>query len=318
MDVSTMNFPVSLTLGKSPSGIAGLDEVTGGGFPTGRPTLISGGAGAGKTLFAAHYVDAACRRGERCIYFAFEESPQQIIRNMRSIGLDLGQWVTAGLLSFSAARPSLWGLEMHLARMHQEVDDVRPSIVVTDPIYNLGKALPSSEVHSMLLRLIDFLKTRRITGLFISLDSGTVSDTEQAGVSSLMDTWLQLRIIEHASEHNHGLYILKSRGMKHSNQIRELILTDRGVSLREVYLGDGGVLTGSARQAAEAEDARAETERDQSIGRMERDATRKRHLLEQRIATLRAELEIQDDDIARFAAERRQRIAIERGSECGR
>jgi circadian clock protein KaiC len=306
------------------SGVPELDDMLSGqGFYRGSSVLVSGAAGTGKTTVGAHFVDAACRRGERCIYFAFEESPQQVVRNMRSIGIDLGQWVDQGLLKFSATRPSLWGLEMHLARMYKEVNDFKPSIVVTDPIYNLSAIGSSTEVHSMLLRLIDHLKAQAVTGLFTSLDSGNASDAEQAGVSSLMDTWLQLRTIEHSSERNRGLYVIKSRGMPHSNQIREFILTDRGIRMRDVYLGAGGVLTGSARLAQEAQEAKAETEHRQSLERRRREAARKRQSLEHQIASLKAELDSQDEDLARLSSEQgaadkveadsRRKIAASRG-----
>jgi circadian clock protein KaiC len=283
------------------TGIAHLDEMMGGkGFFRGSSILVSGTAGTGKSTLAAHFIDAACRRGERCLYFAFEESPQQIMRNMRSVGLDLGQWVDKGLLRFSASRPSLWGLEMHLARMHKEVDRFKPQIVVIDPIYNLSAVGTSNELHSMLLRLIDFLKMQAVTGMFIALDSNQGSDADESKVSSLMDTWLQLRNLEHSSERNRGLYILKSRGMQHSNQIREFLLTDGGIRLRDVYLGSGGVLTGSARLAQEAKEAREQIEQQEALERRMRDSARKRQLLEQQIAALTAELDGQDADIARL------------------
>ncbi len=326
MPVTTLQLGHGVSDARVSTGIPHLDDMLGGkGFYRGSSILVSGAAGTGKSTIGAHFVDAACRRGQRCIYFAFEESPQQIVRNMRSIGIDLGQWVDRGLLKFSASRPSLWGLEMHLARMHKEVAEFKPEIVVVDPIYNLSAVGTTAELHSMLLRLIDYLKAQSVTALFISLDGGKASDAEQADVSSLMDTWLQLRTIEHSSERNRGLYILKSRGMKHSNQIREFLLTDDGIRLREVYLGSGGVLTGSARLAQEAEEAKAEAERQQTLERLRRDGARKRQVLESQIAALTAELEAQDDDLGRVEAqgsagdarnaESRRQMAVSRGSE---
>lgn len=307
------------------TGVAQLDEMLGGqGFYRGSSILVSGSAGTGKSTLAAHFVDAACRRGERCVYFAFEESQEQVVRNMRSVGIDLAQWINKGLLKFFASRPTLWGLEMHLARMHKEVDNFKPRIVAIDPIYNMSGLGSTTEVHSMLLRLVDFLKSQAITALFVSLDSGNTSDAEQSAVSSLMDTWLQLRTIEHSSERNRGIYVIKSRGMNHSNQIREFLVTSQGIQLREVYLGGGEVLTGSARQAQETREAKAEVERLQAIERLKRDAARKRQLLEQQLAAIQAELDAQDDDIARFTvqqsaadhalAEGHQQLAVSRGN----
>ena len=324
LPVTSLTLAHHVTNERVATGIPHLDEMMGGqGFFRGSSVLVSGAAGTGKSTIAARFIDAACRRGERCIYFAFEESPHQVVRNMRSTGTDLGQWVDGGSLRFSASRPSRSGLEMHLARMHKEINDFDPAIVVVDPIYNLGSGGPTSELHAMLLRLVDFLKGRGVTALFVSLDSGNANEAEQAGVSSLMDTWLQLRTIEHSSERNRGLYVIKSRGMKHSNQVREFILTDDGIRLVEVYLGAGGVLTGSARLAQEAEEARAESERLQSIARLEREAARKRQLIEHQIAALQADLAAQNDEMARIAAQKgsaesaaaemRRRMASSRG-----
>lgn len=294
------------------SGVDPLDDMLGGrGFYRGSSVLVSGSAGSGKSTLAAHFVDETCRRGERCIYFAFEESPLQIMRNMRSVGIDLNQWVHKGLLKFSASRPNLWGLEMHLARMHKEISDFRPRVVVVDPIYNLKSVGSNSEVHSMLLRLIDYLKSMAITGMFVALDSSNTSEADNSTVSSLMDSWIQLRTIEHSSERNRGIYILKSRGMSHSNQIREFMLTDDGIRLREVYLGKGEVLTGSARLIQEALDEQEKVEQQQAIERMARDAVRRRQLLEQQISTLQSELENVNDEFDHLTRE--QQVASQLG-----
>ena len=322
--VTSLNLVTEVSQERVTTGIAHLDDMLEGkGFYRRSSILVSGASGTGKSTVAAHFVDAACRRGERCIYFAFEESQEQVVRNMRSVGIDLAPWIAQGLLRFSASRPSLWGLEMHLARMHKDVDDFKPQIVAIDPIYNLSGLGSSNEVHSMLLRLVVFLKAKGVTALFVSLDSGKPTDAEEAGVSSLMDTWLQLRTIEHSSERNRGLYVIKSRGMRHSNQIRELLLSSEGIRLREVYLGSGGVLTGSTRLAQEIEEARIARERQEAVERMQREALRKRRALEQQIAALKAELDTHNDDIARFTAQHdaaaraalaeRQRMASSRG-----
>jgi circadian clock protein KaiC len=231
------------------SGIARLDTMLGGeGYFRGTSILVSGTAGTGKSSIAAHFADATCRRGERCLYFAMEESPGQILRNMRSIGLDLSQWVESGLLQIHASRPTLFGLEMHLATLFRGVMEFAPSVVIIDPLSNLSAIGSYNEVMATLLRLVDFLKARGITALFVSLTSNGDQENEtHLGVSSLMDTWLSLRNLESDGERNRGLYVLKSRGMRHSNQIREFLLTDEGVELVDVYLGAEGVLTGSAR-----------------------------------------------------------------------
>lgn len=233
------------------TGIAGLDSMLGGkGYYRGTSILVSGTAGTGKSSLAAHFVDAACRRGEPCVYFATEESPDLIMRNMGSIGVDLWPWIKKGLLRFDATRPTFHGLEMHLLRMHKLVEKTHARVVIVDPITSYISLGDMLEVKSMLTRLIDFFKAQQITALFTSLtEGGNALERSEVGISSLMDTWILLRRLESNGEHNRGIWVLKSRGMAHSNQIREFVFTDRGIELAEVYLGPEGVLTGTARAA---------------------------------------------------------------------
>jgi circadian clock protein KaiC len=278
------------------TGIARLDAMLGGaGFYRGSSVLVSGTAGTGKTSLAAHFVDAACRRGERALYFAFEESPSQIMRNMRSIGIDLELWVQKGLLLFQANRPSFVGLEMHLAMIHKAITAFKPQVVIVDPLNSFIIGGNETEVKSMLMRLVDFLKMNRITGMFTSLASGgdAPGQTEVA-ISSLIDTWLLLHDIEIGGERNRGLYVLKSRGMAHSNQIREFLLTDHGVDLRDVYVGPNGVLTGSARLAQEAQEKAVQTVREQEVESRQLELERKRTVLEAQVVALRAEFAVQE------------------------
>ena len=262
------------------TGVAGLDAMLGaGGFYQGSSILISGAAGTGKTSLVSHFAEAACRRGERCLYFAYEESPQQIVRNMRSIGIDLAPWVEAGLLRFEAARPSLYGLEMHLARMQRDIDAARPSAVILDPISALRG--DPADVHPTLLRMIDLLKSRGITAIMTNLATGNdVVDMTGQGMSSLMDTWLSVVNLESNGERNRGLYVLKSRGMSHSNQVREFQMTSAGVQLVDAYIGPAGVLIGSARLAQEAKERRERQRRAQDIERKRRELARKRDALD--------------------------------------
>jgi circadian clock protein KaiC len=299
------------------TGIPGLNQMLGvGGFYSGTSILVSGTAGTGKTSLASHFVESVCARGERCLYFAFEESPAQIVRNMRSIGLDLQPRVDSGLLKFEAARPSLFGLEMHLARMYREIEEFSPAAVVLDPISALRG--DGGDVHSMLLRIIDLLKSREITAFLtnlLSADAGT--DHADAGVSSLMDTWISLVQLVSNGERNRGLYVLKSRGMNHSNQIREYQLTSHGVKLVDAYLGSAGVLTGSARITQEAVDEAATQRRKQEAERRQRDGERKRAALERQIAEMRASLEAEELEAHRAAeheAELERRILAERAA----
>lgn len=278
------------------TGVPRLDSMFGGaGYYVGSSCLISGSAGTGKSSFAAHFADAACQRGERILYFAFEESPGQIIRNMRAIGVDLARHVEQGLLQFRANRPSYYGLEMHLATMHKAINAFEPQAVILDPINSFVVGNNSVEVKSMLMRLIDFLKSKQITTLLTSLTAGG-EDLERTdtAISSLIDTWLLLVDIESSGERNRGLYILKSRGMAHSNQIREFLITDRGIELSDVYIGPAGVLTGSARMAQEAQEQAERTARFREIERLRLGLEHKRKAMEAQIATLQAEFATQE------------------------
>jgi circadian clock protein KaiC len=234
LPITSLGLEHEVSTERVSTGIAALDDMLGGqGYFRGSSLLISGGAGTGKTSLAAHFVAAACGRGERCIFFAFEESPGQIIRNLRSIGLDLEPWVNQGLLRFQAARPTLHGLERHLVMMHKAIRDFQPQVVVLDPITNFLSVGNGEDVKAMLMRLIDFLKMQRITLLLTSLSHGVESESTDVDISSLIDTWILVRQIELDGERKRGLYVLKSRGMAHSNQVRELVLSERGVELTE-------------------------------------------------------------------------------------
>jgi circadian clock protein KaiC len=281
------------------SGIPRLDTMLAGeGYYRGSSVLVSGTAGTGKTSIAASFANAACSRGERCLYFAFEEAPSQIIRNMCSIGIDLEPWMEQGLLDIYAVRPTIYGLEMHLVKMYKMVREFKPKVVIIDPVTNLIAIGSDTEVKSMLSRLIDFLKANQITALFTNLSHGGGSlEQTEFGISSLMDTWLLLRDIEIGGERNRGLYILKSRGMAHSNQIREFLLTDKGIDLVDVYLGPAGVLTGTARVAQEAQEKAAELVRKEEIERKKRELERKRKAIEAQIAALRSEFEAAQEEV---------------------
>jgi len=306
MPVTSVRLDHAVSDERVSTGIRELDQMLGGqGFYRGSSILVSRTSGAGKSSVASHFIDAACRRGERCLYFAFEESPAQIVRNMRSIGFALDQWVERGLLRFSASRPSLFGLEMHLAHMHRGIAAFAPNVVVVDPISSLLEDGPEREVRAMLLRLIDYLKAEGITAMFTNLTQGMIETGKtDASVSSLMDSWLLLLSREVSGEYNRQLYLLKSRGMAHSNQVREFILSDQGVELRPAHFGQKGVLTESARPAPEARE-RATALAKKGLERKVRALARRRHHLERQIEELRAELEEGEREIAHLAEEGR-------------
>jgi len=306
-----LDYPVSSQ--RVSTGIAKLDAMfEGKGFYRGSTILISGTAGTGKTSMSATFADATCRRGERCLYFAFEESPSQIIRNMASIGMDLTPWVKKGLLRFHSARPSLYGLEMHLLTFHKVIEEFNPQVFVVDPISNLSAAGSLSEVKSILTRLIDYLKMSNITTFLTDLTryEGSLERTSEE-ISSLIDTWLLLRDIELNGERNRGLYILKSRGMAHSNQIQEFLLTSQGIDLIDIYTGAGDVLTGSARAAQEAEEKASDLVRRREVERKLRAQERKRNALEANIAALRAEFDVETLEVQLMAEEEQKRQAVQ-------
>jgi circadian clock protein KaiC len=281
------------------TGIERLDAMLGGqGYYRGSTILLSGTAGAGKSSLAAQFANAAAQRGERCLYVAMEESEQQILRNMRSIGINLEQWTTSGRLRFYTARPTLFGLEMHLVTIHKIVQEYAPDLVIVDPVTNLTSAGNELEVKAALLRLVDYLKTQKVTSLFTSLTNADDNiEQSEVGVSSLMDLWILLKMIETNGERNRGLYVLKARGLAHSNQIREFKLTSSGIQLLDVYMGSGGVLTGTARMAQEAHDRAVMLTRQLERERKQRDLERKRALLEANIRALQAEFAADEEEV---------------------
>ncbi len=306
------------------SGIPRLDTMLGGeGFYRGTTILVSGTAGTGKTSLAASFVNAACRRGERSLYFSFEESPGQLIRNMRSIGLNLEQWSKKKLLQFHSSRATFYGLEMHLAIIHKIVQEFQPQVVVLDPVGSLIQAGNLRDAHTMMIRLIDFLKQRQITAFLTNLTSGGEAlERTDVEISSIVDSWLLMRDIELNGERNRALYVLKSRGMAHSNQLREFLLTPKGIDLLDVYVGPDGVLTGSSRLSQEAREKATALARKQEAERRDRDRMRRREALEARVASLRKEFEVEEaeaenltsEEVSReeFIAENRQAMSRSR------
>lgn len=310
LPVTSMELKHTACSERLSTGVPALDNMFGGkGYFRGSSILVSGTSGTGKTSLTAHFVDAACARGERCVFFSFEESADQIIRNMSSIGIDLGRWVDKGLLHFHSTRPTTFGLEMHLVKFHKIIQQFEPSIVVVDPVTGLLHAGTVSETRSILLRLIDFLKEKQITALITTLTSGAIAQEQtEVDISSLVDAWLLLRDIESGGERNRGLYILKARGLAHSNQIREFLLTSKGVELREVYLGEAGMLTGSARVTQEANDASAALLSRQEIERKQLLLERKRRALDAQMAALQLELETEEQESRQLIAQEKLKV----------
>jgi circadian clock protein KaiC len=296
MPVTSLGLQHTVSTDRISTGIGRLDAMLGGvGYYRGSSVMVSGRAGTGKSSLAACLAEATCRRGERVLYFSFEESPSQIMRNMRSIGIDLEPWVNKGLLQFQSIRPTFAGLETHLALKYKLIRQFKPDVVILDPLNSFVIGGNETEVKSMLIRLVDFLKSHQITGFFTHLTSGVgVLEHTDVAISSLIDTWLLVRDIDSGGERNRALYILKSRGMAHSNQIREFLLTDHGVELSDVYVGASGVLTGSSRLAQEAQEKAALVIRDQEVELRRIELERKRTTLEAQIEMMRAEFAVQE------------------------
>ena len=293
------------------TGVPGLDEMFGGkGYFRATSILVSGTAGTGKTSLAAQLVNAACARGERCIFFSFEESSSQIIRNMRSVGMNLEHWVKKGLLKFQSARATTFGLEMHLVKIQKIIKDFNPGTVVVDPVTALLHSGTTSEAGGMLLRLIDYLKEKQITAILTTLTSGITQEQTEVDISSLVDTWLLLRDIESGGERNRGLYILKARGVAHSNQIREFLLSSHGIELRDVYLGEAGLLTGSARVTQESRDASEALLARQEIERKQLLLDRKRKALDAQIAALHLELLTEEQESQQLIAQAAEKLKV--------
>jgi circadian clock protein KaiC len=294
LPVTSLKLNNSVSSERVSSGIPTLDEMfTGKGFYKGSSILVSGTAGTGKSSVAANFARATCERKERCLFFAFEESPDQIIRNMRSIDVNLEPYVKKGLLQFHASRPTIYGLEMHLLVFYKLIKQFKPSVVILDPITNLITVGNSGEVKSILIRLIDFLQQEQITVMFtaLSLPSDSTGNQEEE-ISSLVDVWIALQDIELNGERNRGIYVLKSRGMKSSNQVREFVITDKGIEIVELVIGPDGVLVGSARKAYELERLKEELSKKHAIERKNKEIERKKIILDSQIKRLTSEFEM--------------------------
>jgi circadian clock protein KaiC len=313
LPVTSLTLNTEVSTETVSSGIPNLDVMLDGrGFYKGSSVLISGTAGTGKTSVAATFAHSNCLEKRKVIYFAFEESPSQIQRNMRGIGINLGAHVESGLLQFHSSRPTLFGLEMHLVSIHKKILKFKPDVVILDPITNLITVGTVSEVKGMLIRLIDFIQNEKITVMFTALAlNNTLNEQTDEGISSLVDTWLLIRDIESNGERNRGLYVMKSRGIGHSNQVREFIITDNGLDLVDVYLSAEGVLTGSAREAHKLRQQSGVRIQDHVISHKDREILRRRRMLESKIARLQSEFESVEEELNKVHLEDELRREIE-------
>ncbi len=310
LPITEAGMDYSVSSARVTTGVPELDQMLGGqGYYLGSTILLSGSAGTGKTSLGAHLADATCKRGERCLYFSFEESQSQITRNMKSIHLNLDPHLKKGLLKFHSTRPTVYGLEMHLVLIHKMIEEFKPTVAIFDPISSLQAAGTLEDSTNMLIRVIDFLRKKKITCFMISLTSAGSKSQEMTdvGMSSIVDTWLLLRDTEVGGERNRLMYVLKSRGTAHSNQVREFLITSRGVRLVEAYLGEEGVLTGSARlsqlnrEKAERLAAKEERERQQLT------LAQRSKAVEAQIEALRAGFLAEQQEFARITSSNQQR-----------
>lgn len=283
----------------------------GEGYFRGSSVLVSGTAGSGKTTLAVSFADATCRRGEKCLYIGLEESLGQLTRNMKSVGFDISPWIKKGLLIHRAWRPAQYGMEMHLLRIHNLVEEFQPKAVVIDPMTNLASDSSQKDAHAMLMRLLDFLKMRGITAFLVSLTTaGTTLEHTDVGISSLIDTWVLMRDIELNGERNRCLYLVKSRGMAHSNQLREFLMSKEGIRLIPAYVGSGGVLTGSSRLAQEAKEQAEMVLRAQEIEGQRMELDRERQALQAQISVLQSQFAAKEREMQRLIDEGQQRERI--------
>lgn len=304
LPITSLGLRHSVSMERVSTGVDRLDSMLGdGGYYKGSTILVSGTAGAGKSTLAAQFCDAACGRGDRTVYFAFEESEAEIVRNMESVGIDLRRWVNAGLLQFRCSRPGLLGLEAHLFEMQRVVAEFDPLVVIMDPVSDLVGIGTGADVSAMLTRQIDFLKVRGATAMLTSLTSETELAQPDHQVASLVDTWLRVKTMEGNGEHNRVLEIRKSRGMAHSNQIREFLLTNQGIELADVYVGPQGVLTGSARQAQEAKEGAEATARQEDLEQRRTSLERRRESVEAQTAALWREFQNEAEIVGRLLSD---------------
>jgi circadian clock protein KaiC len=284
------------------SGLEGLNSMfQSGGFYRGSNILVSGTAGTAKTTIACYFAKQQCENKEKTIYFAFEESPQQLVRNMKSVGVDLQKHLDSGTLQIHSSRPSLNGLELHLLTLRKLIKEFKPTTIIIDPISNLISVGSEHEVKSMLVRLIDMLKVNNITALFTSLNKQTENfrpDLAEESVSSLVDTWITVRDMEGIGERNRGIFIIKSRGMGHSNQVREFIITSNGIELLDVEFGPQGILTGTARKSHQYKKEISDIKLQNEISRKDREIERKRKVLQANIEALKNEFESAEEELS--------------------
>ena len=301
LPVSALGLGHHVSTERISSGVPDLDAMlSGGGFYRGSSILLSGVAGSGKSSLAACFAAAACRAGERALYFSFEESAEQTVRNMRSIGIDLQPHIDSGALRYTAARPTLYSLEMHLAVILREIERVKPSIVVLDPISAFIGSGDGLEVHAMMLRIVDYLKSAQITAVFNHLtDVLEGSARTEVGLSSLMDAWILLLNRESGGEFNRELYLLKARGISHSNQVREFVMSNSGIRLVPPYVGGGQALTGTARVAEEARRQQEETRRRTEVETLAEQLEQRRRKATAEIEALQAELAADEAQLRR-------------------
>ncbi len=304
LPITSLNLDNKVSSEIVSTGVKGLNEMFfGKGYYRGSSILISGTAGTAKTTMAAYFANEQCNKKERVLYFAFEESPHQLVRNMRSIGIDFEKHIKSGLLQIHSTRPSLNGLELHLLTLRKLIRDFKPSAVVIDPISNLISVGNDSEVKSMLVRLIDLLKINNITTVFTSLSQQTetkMAELAEDSVSSLVDTWIVVRDMEGIGERNRGIYIIKARGMGHSNQVREFVITNNGIELLDVEVGPNGILTGAARKSNDLNKKLIAFKLQNELDQKDRDIERKRKVLEANIEALRNEFASVEDELNRL------------------
>jgi circadian clock protein KaiC len=278
---------------KFSTAISLLDRLLDGGIYRASCTLIAGEPGTGKTLLTTTIIQEACRRGEKAVYVSFEESDQAIINNVRSAGINLEPYVKSGRLHFITAMPEATGAEEHLLNLMEAVEKVKPQHVVIDAISACARMGGTQAAYEYLMRALNLLKEKGITIILVNQTSGSREQLELSGIgiSSMIDTVIFLSYVHGEGETNRTIQVLKSRGSAHSNQVRECLITDDGIEILDAYVGEAGVLTGTARKVQEARDRLNQLRQEALLKSKELELARVKAIMEAEMKRLQAEVE---------------------------
>jgi circadian clock protein KaiC len=324
--VEVVSFPISSAMDSAStervsSGVERLDAMLGGGYYRGAAVLLSGAPGTAKTTLCGSFILAACQRGESALFVGFDEPAHEVVRNLRSVGIDLAPYIASGLLHMQSIRSSLCGAEEHIGTLRNLLDAYQPRCFVIDPLSAIINSDADASRRRMPEQLLGLTKASGITIVCSSLLSGNdaLSEGSSIQVSTVADTWIHISYAVMAGERNRALTIVKSRGTEHSNQVRELMLSSDGVTLADVYRAGGEVLMGTARWQKEAEERVTEEfqragveQKRRELELAETEVNARVEVLQRELALKRAELErLQSTEIIRLQRMQLQRDTLQ-------